>query len=171
MEIEEEMKALQTLGKCNDVGEPPTETAYHRPPPSLPRPARSLPPAAQPRAPTSLHNLPPPLHSLLPPSTMSLTTTEIFSLRTQAEAAKATSYSPYSKFRVGAAILLHTGEYVLGANVENASYPVGTCAERVAFGRGVVDGLVKAGGESVRAVGVAVDVSPAASPCGMCRQL
>lgn len=48
------------------------------------------------------------------------------------------SKGPYSKFRVGACILTQSGEYIVGANVENASYPVGTCAERVAFGTAVV---------------------------------
>jgi cytidine deaminase len=45
---------------------------------------------------------------------------------------------PYSKFRVGACVLTQSGEYIVGANVENAAYPVGTCAERVAFGTAVV---------------------------------
>jgi cytidine deaminase len=56
--------------------------------------------------------------------------------------------------------------YVPGANVENASYPVGTCAERVAFGTAVTSGIKK-----FRAIAVATDISPPASPCGMCRQL
>lgn len=51
---------------------------------------------------------------------------------------KLTDQGPYSKFRVGASVLTHTGEYITGANVENVSFPVGTCAERVAFGTAVV---------------------------------
>lgn len=45
---------------------------------------------------------------------------------------------PYSNFRVGAALLTTSGDIISGANVENASYPVGTCAERVAFGTAIV---------------------------------
>lgn len=45
---------------------------------------------------------------------------------------------PYSNFRVGACILTSSGEYIIGANVENVSFPVATCAERVAFGTAVV---------------------------------
>lgn len=54
------------------------------------------------------------------------------------ELTNATPTGPYSKFRVGACILTESGEFVQGANVENASYPVGTCAERVAFGNAIV---------------------------------
>lgn len=50
-----------------------------------------------------------------------------------AEQALATSYSPYSKFRVGTAIALEDGEIVMGSNQENAAYPSGLCAERVAL--------------------------------------
>lgn len=49
-----------------------------------------------------------------------------------------TTPGPYSKFQVGACILTTSGEFITGANVENAAYPVGTCAERVAFGTAVV---------------------------------
>lgn len=49
------------------------------------------------------------------------------------EKALATSYSPYSKFRVGTAIRLQTGEVILGSNQENLAYPSGLCAERVAL--------------------------------------
>lgn len=79
---------------------------------------------------------------------------------------------PYSLFRVGASLLLNqstTSEpsTIVGANVENAAYPVGTCAERVAFGTAVVQGH-KLG--SFKAVAVATDIDDFCSPCGMCRQ-
>ncbi|KAL4783875.1 cytidine deaminase-like protein [Aspergillus varians] len=94
-----------------------------------------------------------------------LTTQEIELLSSKANAAKEAAYCPYSKFRVGAALLTQSGECFIGANVENASYPVGTCAERVAFGTAVV-----AGQRQFKAIAVATDINPPASPCGMCRQ-
>lgn len=87
-------------------------------------------------------------------------------LRGQASEAKNLAYCPYSKFHVGAAILTADNTVITGVNVENASYPVGTCAERVAFGKAVSDGHRK-----FKAVAVATDITPPASPCGMCRQL
>ncbi|KAJ5860633.1 APOBEC/CMP deaminase zinc-binding [Penicillium soppii] len=96
---------------------------------------------------------------------MSVTAQELETLSIKAIDAKATAYCPYSKFRVGACILTKSGEFITGANVENASYPVGTCAERVAFGTAVV-----AGHKEFKALAVATDISPPASPCGMCRQ-
>ncbi|GCB24053.1 cytidine deaminase [Aspergillus awamori] len=95
-----------------------------------------------------------------------LSAQELETLSTKAIAAKDTAYCPYSKFRVGACILTESGEFVQGANVENASYPVGTCAERVAFGSAIV-----AGHRNFKAIAVATDIKPPASPCGMCRQL
>jgi homotetrameric cytidine deaminase len=74
---------------------------------------------------------------------------------------------PYSKFRVGASLLLKSGQVIRGANVENAAYPVGTCAERTALGTAVVEGARRG---DIRALAVATDISPPASPCGMCRQ-
>ncbi|PKS10610.1 hypothetical protein jhhlp_002364 [Lomentospora prolificans] len=108
--------------------------------------------------------------------THSITTQEFTELQSRSTAAKATAYCPYSQFRVGATLLIDNSEgspaesgastvYVSGANVENASYPVGTCAERVAFGTAVVSGFKR-----FRAIAVATDVSPPSSPCGMCRQ-
>ncbi|EME89334.1 uncharacterized protein MYCFIDRAFT_71480 [Pseudocercospora fijiensis CIRAD86] len=81
--------------------------------------------------------------------------------------AKSKAYCPYSHFRVGCAVLLANGDVIQGANVENASYPVGTCAERVALGTAVVQGAQKG---DFRALAVSSDISPPASPCGMCRQ-
>jgi len=94
-----------------------------------------------------------------------ITTSQFNTLQTRSSAAKATAYCPYSKFRVGATILTEDGQYINGANVENCSYPVGTCAERVAFGKAVTEGH-----KAFKAVAVATDISPPASPCGMCRQ-
>src|SRR5512142_2189428 len=66
---------------------------------------------------------------------------EFHELQRQAVAAQALAYCPYSNFRVGAVFLSKYGRhYVTGANVENASYPVGTCAERVALARAVMEG-------------------------------
>ncbi|KAJ4419877.1 hypothetical protein N0V82_004700 [Gnomoniopsis sp. IMI 355080] len=99
-------------------------------------------------------------------TTFGLTIQELHDLKRHAVAAKATAYCPYSNFRVGAVALSPTsGTYIPGANVENASYPVGTCAERVALGRAVTEGH-----RQFKAIAVATDISPPASPCGMCRQ-
>nr|POF26183.1 cytidine deaminase [Quercus suber] len=96
-----------------------------------------------------------------------LSASEVQELSEACIEAKARAYCPYSEFRVGASILLSSGTIVQGANVENAAYPVGTCAERVAIGTAVVQGAKKG---QFRAIAVATDISPAASPCGMCRQ-
>ena len=87
-----------------------------------------------------------------------MTDTELVEL---ARAAAANAYAPYSRFHVGAAVLLRDGRVVTGVNVENASYPLGVCAERCALARVVAEG---AGPGEVEAVGVT------ASPCGGCRQ-
>jgi cytidine deaminase len=99
-------------------------------------------------------------------SEYSLSEAEFKKLAQMATAAKKDAYCPYSQFRVGACLLTPDGEYVYGANVENASYPVGTCAERVALGKAVTNQQRK-----FKALAVATDISPPASPCGMCRQL
>ena len=98
--------------------------------------------------------------------TYSITAAQFNALQTRSSAAKATAYCPYSNFRVGATILTKDEQYINGANVENCAYPVGTCAERVAFGKAVTEGH-----RGFKAVAVATDISPPASPCGMCRQL
>ena len=78
-----------------------------------------------------------------------------------AEEAAEGAYAPYSRFHVGAAALLGDGRVVTGMNVENASYPLGMCAERVALARAVAEGARPG---DIEAVAVT------ASPCGGCRQ-
>ncbi|KAK2741788.1 hypothetical protein FQN57_005532 [Myotisia sp. PD_48] len=95
-----------------------------------------------------------------------LTASELDTLSKKATDAKDLAYCPYSKFRVGACVLTVTGEYITGVNVENVSYPVGVCAERCALGTAVA-----AGHRRFRALAVSTDITPGASPCGMCRQL
>ena len=73
------------------------------------------------------------------------------------------AYAPYSKFLVGAAVLTEDGTIVSGTNVENASYGLAICAERIAAGAAVA-----AGHRKITAVAVAT--KGGASPCGACRQ-
>lgn len=77
------------------------------------------------------------------------------------------SYSPYSKFRVGAALLLESGEMVAGTNVENCSYRLTSCAEQGAVARAVAQ---FGPGIRLRAVAVANLNGAASMPCGACRQ-
>jgi len=94
-----------------------------------------------------------------------LTAEELSSLSVACQSAKELAYCPYSNFRVGCALLCEDGQIVQGANIENASYPVGVCAERAALCKAIIEGKKK-----FRAVAVATDIEPPASPCGMCRQ-
>lgn len=90
----------------------------------------------------------------------------------KAKQASFSSYSPYSNFRVGAALLLKNGETICGSNQENASYPISCCAERTA--------LFYAGAQypdtGIEAIAIAARrpdgefINEPASPCGMCRQ-
>jgi cytidine deaminase len=85
-----------------------------------------------------------------------------------AEQAARRSYSPYSKFRVGAALQLTNGEVVTGTNVENASYGLTICAERAALVRAVAQF-----GPGIRIAAAAVTNlnGKPSSPCGACRQV
>jgi cytidine deaminase len=85
--------------------------------------------------------------------------------------AQATSYSPYSHFKVGAAILLEDDLIVLGSNQENAAYPSGLCAERVAiFSCGVIHPAKKIKAIAISANTDKFDLNELLAPCGACRQ-
>ena len=96
-------------------------------------------------------------------------------LTTAARAASAQAYAPYSKFHVGAALLLADGSVVTGANVENASYGLSLCAETVALAAVNMAGALR----DVIAIGVVGGVigpdgltgSAPVRPCGRCRQI
>lgn len=75
------------------------------------------------------------------------------------------AYAPYSGFRVGAALEAEDGRRFTGCNVENASYPVGMCAEQAALGA-----AISAGAGEFRRLALAVSGEEPASPCGKCRQ-
>lgn len=79
----------------------------------------------------------------------------------RAREAAGRAYAPYSKFHVGAAVRARDGSIIIGANVENGSYPLGICAERAALACAVTKGLRPGDVESIAVT---------ASPCGGCRQ-
>lgn len=89
-------------------------------------------------------------------------------LRQSARKAMKNAYAPYSKFRVGAAILLTNGKIFSGCNVENASYGMTNCAERTAIFSAVAQLGPKI---EIRAVQVVNDQGVPCSPCGACRQV
>ena len=86
----------------------------------------------------------------------------------QAVKARKLSYSPYSKFAVGAALLCKDGEVFVGANVENSSYPLCMCAERNALYNALMHGYKK---EDFLALAIVADTDEPCSPCGACRQV
>jgi cytidine deaminase len=87
-------------------------------------------------------------------------------LRERAFAVMERAYAPYSKFRVGAALLATDGSITEGCNIENAAYPAGVCAER-----GALAAAVARGNQSFTAVLIATEADDPTPPCGMCRQM
>ena len=95
----------------------------------------------------------------------------LLSLMEQAIAARANAYAPYSSFQVGAAVLLENGAVVLGNNQENAAYPSGLCAERVA----VFHAAANYPNVPIKAIAISAShkntpTTTPASSCGNCRQ-
>ena len=89
-------------------------------------------------------------------------------LMQQAVEARKLSYSPYSNFKVGAALLCKDGKVFVGANVENSSYPLCMCAERNALYNAMMNGYKK---NDFLALAIAADTDTPCSPCGACRQV
>jgi cytidine deaminase len=96
---------------------------------------------------------------------MSGTTSGIGALIDAAAAARANAYAPYSRFAVGAAIRAEDGRLYAGANVENAAYPQGQCAEASAIGA-----MIAAGARRIEAMVLLADGAALCAPCGGCRQ-
>lgn len=86
----------------------------------------------------------------------------------EAKKAMELSYSPYSKFPVGAALLTKDGTIYHGANIENASYPLSMCGERNAVYHAYSSGVAK---ENIVALAIIGNTTAPISPCGACRQV
>jgi cytidine deaminase len=97
-----------------------------------------------------------------------LSAEQIAELREIAAKAAEQSYSPYSRFRVGAAVLLDDGQIFAGPNVENASYRLTICAENTAIAKAISEAGPKI---RLRAVAVANLNGANSMPCGACRQI
>jgi len=93
------------------------------------------------------------------------------SLIEQARQSVMSAYAPYSRFNVGAAVLLENGKIMLGNNQENASYPIGMCAERVAvFAAAANYPGVKIKAIAITALSKQFLIDKPITPCGACRQ-
>jgi cytidine deaminase len=96
---------------------------------------------------------------------------DVFDLMQKAIEIRKSAYAPYSKFRVGSALLLDNGKIVLGSNQENAAYPSGLCAERVAiFQSGAIYPEAKILKMAITAASETNKTTTPIPPCGSCRQ-
>jgi cytidine deaminase len=82
-----------------------------------------------------------------------------------AKQARETAYAPYSRYKVGAAVVTEEGYVFFGNNVENASYGLSLCAERSAISSAIVAGACK-----IIAIVLVTEAKPPGTPCGACRQ-
>ncbi|KAB2493553.1 cytidine deaminase [Priestia filamentosa] len=87
-------------------------------------------------------------------------------LMEEAKKARELAYAPYSKFKVGAALLTENGDVYKGCNIENAAYSLCNCAERTALFKAYSDG-----NKQYTALAVVADTDRPVSPCGACRQV
>lgn len=99
-----------------------------------------------------------------------LSETQTVKLLEAARTAAARAYAPFSKFRVGAAILTQSGQVFTGCNVENSSYGLTNCAERTAIFSAVAAGALSAENDLIAVATVNLD-GAICSPCGACRQV
>jgi len=86
-------------------------------------------------------------------------------LISSAKKARDKAYAPYSKFKVGAAVLTDKNKIFTGCNIENASYSLTICAERIAISKAVSEGC-----KNLKAIVIIADTKEPVSPCGACRQ-
>jgi cytidine deaminase len=91
--------------------------------------------------------------------------TDVSSLIAAARKARLNAHAPYSRFQVGAAVLDERGVVSVGCNMENAAYPLGTCAEAIALGA-----MVASGGKTCRIIVIVAGGDKLITPCGGCRQ-
>jgi cytidine deaminase len=94
------------------------------------------------------------------------TPAQLKKLKSAAKVAASHAYAPYSRFRVGAAVLTEGGRLFAGCNVENASYGLCNCAERTAIFSAIADGA-----RAITCVVVYTPTQTATAPCGACRQV
>lgn len=91
---------------------------------------------------------------------------DISQIIVKAKEAREMAYVPYSKFKVGAALLTEDGAIIKGCNIENAAYGVTNCAERTALFKAYSEGINK-----FKALAVVADTERPVPPCGACRQV
>ncbi|WP_417687077.1 cytidine deaminase [Pseudidiomarina gelatinasegens] len=99
---------------------------------------------------------------------MSNKNSELHHLHVTAKAAAARAHAPYSRFKVGAALVTDAGELITGCNVENVSYGLSNCAERTAIFTAVAQGIDLS---KVKQVVIYTPSDQVYSPCGACRQV